>query len=252
MKNFRKFVGIVRKLRAECPWDRAQSHRSIRHSLIEEAYEVVEALDEGNTDELRKELGDLLLHVVMHSTMAEQAKEFTLNDVISGIISKLVYRHPHVFGKTEAKSQREVRHRWEALKLSEGRSSALDGIPNGLPALQHAFRAQERAASAGFEWEAKDDVWKKLHEEVRELQYEMSRRKGGRLEEEFGDFLFALVNVARFEGIHPENALRSAIRKFTKRFRFVERELRKQGRTTGTSNLKEMEALWRGAKKRGI
>jgi MazG family protein len=138
------------------------------------------------------------------------------------------------------------------LKLSEGRSSALDGIPRGLPALQHAFRAQERAASAGFEWEAKNDVWKKLHEEVRELQREMARKRGGRREEEFGDFLFALVNVARFGGIHPENALRGAIRKFTRRFRFVERELRKQGKKTGTSTLKEMEVLWNEAKRRGI
>jgi XTP/dITP diphosphohydrolase len=249
--EFRNLVEIVRRLRRECPWDRRQTHRSIRHSLIEEAYEVVEALDENNLDELRKELGDLLLHVVMHATMAEQAKEFTLHDVIAGITDKLIRRHPHVFGTTKVRSVHEVKQNWEKLKMHEGRSSILEGVPKHLPALQRAMRIQERAARVGFDWQRKKDVWKKVEEEADELRRSL-RGKRKKREEEFGDFLFALVNYARFIDVNPENALRSTIEKFTRRFRFVERELKRREKDIHESTLEEMDHQWNRAKKKGL
>ena len=169
-KEFSDFVRIVRRLRHECPWDKEQTHQSIRHSLIEEAYEVVEALDDNNLEELRKELGDLLLHVVMHATMAEQEKEFTLKGVIEGISDKLIRRHPHIFGTRKVMNAQEVKHNWERLKMAEGRASVLEGVPRHLPALQRASRVQERAARVGFDWKQREDVWKKVEEEAGELK----------------------------------------------------------------------------------
>ncbi len=251
-KEFNEFVAIVRRLRHDCPWDREQTHQSIRHSLIEEAYEVVEALDENNLDELRKELGDLLLHVVMHATIAEQAKEFSLRDVIAGISDKLIRRHPHVFGTRKVKDADEVKRNWEQLKMAEGRKSVLEGVPKQLPALQRALRVQERAAKVGFDWKKEKDVWAKVEEEAGELKRTLRRGNKKRREEEFGDFLFALVNYARFIDVNPENALRSTIEKFTRRFQFIESELKKSGKDIHDSSLEEMDAYWNKAKKKGI
>ncbi|MBM2841100.1 MAG: Nucleoside triphosphate pyrophosphohydrolase [Bacteroidetes bacterium] len=250
--EFHRFVSIVRRLRHECPWDKEQTHQSIRHSLIEEAYEVVEALDENNLDELRNELGDLLLHVVMHSTIAEQGKEFTLREVIAGISDKLVRRHPHVFGTKKVKDVAEVKQNWEKLKMSEGRTSVLEGVPKHLPALQRAMRIQERAAKVGFEWRRKADVWKKVKEETRELESALGTKNKRRREEEFGDFLFAIVNYARYVDVNPENALRSTIEKFIRRFRYIEKELKKSGKDIHDSSLEEMDKHWDNAKKLGV
>ena len=247
--DIKRFVSIVRRLRRDCPWDREQTHRSIRHSLIEETYEVIEALDENNLDELKKELGDLLLHVVMHATMAEQAGEFTLKDVVEGISAKLIRRHPHVFGTTRVKDIEEIKHNWEKLKLSEGRTSVLDGVPKGMPALQRALRVQERAAKVGFEWETLRDAHKKVMEEKDELRRSLRRGNAKKKEEELGDYLFALVNYARFTRINPENALRATIEKFVRRFSFVESTLKKNGKDIHTSSLEEMMGLWRKAKR---
>lgn len=249
-RDIERFVKIVRRLRHDCPWDREQTHRSIRHSLIEETYEVVEALDENNLDELKKELGDLLLHVVMHATIAEQAKEFTLKEVVDGISEKLIRRHPHVFGTTKVKNVEEVRHNWEKLKMSEGRTSVLDGVPKGMPALQRASRLQERAAKVGFEWETPSDARKKVMEEKDELRRSLKGRNRKEKEEEFGDYLFALVNYARFNSINPENALRATNEKFVRRFQFIESSLKKEGKDIHTSTLKEMEKLWKKAKRK--
>jgi tetrapyrrole methylase family protein/MazG family protein len=251
-KEFESFVKIVRRLRHECPWDRQQTHRSIRHSLIEEAYEVVEALEENDLDELKKELGDLLLHVVMHVTMAEQAKEFTLKDVVNGISTKLIRRHPHVFGKQQVKNAAEVKHNWEKLKLKEGRNSVLEGVPKQLPALQRALRVQERAAKAGFDWKRTEDVWAKVEEETKELKSALKEKGTRRREEEFGDFLFALVNYARFINVNPENALRTTVEKFVRRFNYIERELNKLGKNAHDSTLEEMDGLWNEAKKKRL
>ncbi len=248
--EFRRFIAIVRRLRRDCPWDRKQSHRSLRDSLIEEAYEVVETLDLNRIGELREELGDLLLHIAMHATIAEQSGEFTLRDVLHGINEKLIRRHPHVFGTRRVRGAREVKRNWEALKLSEGRSSVLEGIPRGLPALQRAMRVQERAAKVGFDWKKRGDVWKKVREEIEEVRQVLDRGSSRRREEEFGDLLFALVNYARFIDVDPESALRGTVEKFVRRFRHIERGLKRRGKTVHTSNLQEMDELWNEAKRR--
>ena len=251
-QQFLKFVRIVRRLRAECPWDREQTHQSIRHSLIEETYEVIEALDDNNLDELKIELGDLLLHIAMHATMAEQEKIFTLNEVISGITDKLVRRHPHVFGAKQVANAQEVKHNWERIKMKEGRTSLLDGVPKQLPALQRALRVQERAAKVGFDWKKEDDVWAKVREEGEELKHALKSKKADKNEDQFGDYLFALVNYARFIGVEPETALRRTVEKFTKRFQYIERELKRKGKDIHDSTLEEMDVLWNEAKKKKL
>jgi tetrapyrrole methylase family protein/MazG family protein len=251
-RELARFVHIVRRLRAECPWDREQTHQSIRHSLIEETFEVVEALDENNLAELKIELGDLLLHIVMHATMAEQAKEFTLRNVLAEITGKLIRRHPHVFGKKRTLSTSEVKQNWERLKMNEGRTSLLDGIPKAMPALQRALRVQERAAKVGFDWKHERDVWAKVREEGEELRRAVKGNTRKKKEEEFGDYLFALVNYARFIGVEPESALRGTVEKFTRRFQYIERELKRRKKDIHASTLEEMDTLWNKAKRRGI
>jgi len=248
---FNRFVGITKRLRKDCPWDREQTHRSIRHSLIEEAYEVVDAIDHDASDELRKELGDLLLHVVFHANIAEEKGEFTLEDVIDGITEKLIFRHPHVFGDAKVENAEHVKRNWEKLKLEEGRTSLMDGVPNELPALLRAHRLQEKASKVGFDWEKKEDVWKKVEEELHEFQRATGRGVSEEIDGEFGDLLFALVNYARTIGLDAENALRGTIRKFVRRFQYIEQRLGERGRDIRSSTLEEMDALWEEAKGRG-
>lgn len=248
--EFTRFIRIVRRLRRDCPWDRKQTHRSLRESLLEETYEVIEALDRRDTVELRKELGDLALHVAMQATIAEQAGEFTLEEVFYGINEKLIARHPHVFGGSTVRGARQVLENWERLKMKEGRTSVLEGVPRAMPALQRARRVQQRASGVGFDWKKTADVWKKVREELEELRKASRRGTPARREEEFGDLLFSLVNFSRFVGVNPEHALRGAVDRFTKRFRFIERELAGQGRSAHDATLAEMDALWEKAKKR--
>jgi MazG family protein len=250
LEQFRTFVRIVRRLRRDCPWDRKQTHRSLRHSLIEETYEVIAALDARDMDGLRDELGDLLLHIVLQTTIAEQGGEFTLLDVLNRVSEKLVRRHPHVFGKVNVSGPDEVKRNWERIKLQEGRSSVLEGVPKGMPALQRALRVQQRAAKVGFDWENDEQVWKKVQEELEEVREALRTGTTAHREEEFGDLLFALVNYARFLRINPENALRGTVGKFTKRFQYIERGLRKRGRDIHDSTLKEMDLLWEESKKK--
>lgn len=244
-----RLISIVRRLRRECPWDRRQTHRSIRNHLIEEAYETVDALDRNDLDGLRHELGDLLLHVVMHATMAEEASEFTLRDVVQEISAKLIRRHPHVFGNRKVRSVEEVKQNWERLKMEEGRTSVLDGIPRQLPALQRAIRVQQRASKVGFDWKSREQVWNKIREELEEFRHTLRTGNARRRQEEFGDVLFALVNYARFVGVHPEEALRKTTDTFTTRFRYIERKLREQGKDIHEVSLKEMDTLWDEAKR---
>jgi tetrapyrrole methylase family protein/MazG family protein len=248
-EEFKRFVRIVRRLRRDCPWDRKQTHQSLRGSLIEEAYEVVDAIDGRDTDELKKELGDLMLHVIMHATIAEQSGAFTLREVFEEVSQKLVRRHPHVFGDRSARSAREVKRSWEAIKLDEGRTSLLDGVPKTLPSLQRAYRMQQRAAKVGFDWNSPDEVWQKVREELEELRRVAKGRGAPRREEEFGDLLFALVNFARFIKVNPENALRRTVKKFDRRFRYVEKELRKRGKDPRDSTLEEMDRYWEKSKR---
>ncbi|HXX62166.1 MAG TPA: nucleoside triphosphate pyrophosphohydrolase [Bacteroidota bacterium] len=248
-KQFARFVAIVRRLRKECPWDRKQTHRSLRESLLEEAYEVIESLDRGDLEALPGELGDLLLHVAMQATIAEEAREFALDDVLRQISAKLVRRHPHVFGSTRVAGPQEVVRNWEALKMREGRTSVLQGVPPGMPALQRALRVQERASAVGFDWKRPSDVWDKVTEELQEVR--SARGRTGR-EEEFGDMLFALVNYARFVGVNPEHALRGSVNRFTARFQYIERALARSGKSLEKSTLKEMDALWEEAKRKRV
>ena len=245
---FGNLVEVVRRLRKECPWDREQTHDSIRYGLIEEAYEVVEAIDGNNLQELKKELGDLLLHVVFHSSIAEDKGEFTLQSVIEDETEKLIRRHPHVFGDVKVSGAKEVKENWEKIKLAEGRNSVVDGVPRELPALLRALRVQDKASKVGFDWEKKEDVWKKVLEELGELEREATAANHEQIEEEFGDLLFALVNYGRFLHTNPEYALRRTVDKFIERFQYIETKLKEQGKEIRKTTLEEMDKLWEEAK----
>lgn len=251
MEQFTRFVEITKRLRRECPWDREQTHASIRHSLIEEAYEVVESIDRNDMGELRKELGDILLHVVFHANIAEESGEFTLTDIVDGISEKLIRRHPHVYGEEKVTGAEHVKRNWEQLKMKEGRESILDGVPRELPALLRAHRLQEKASKVGFDWTRKEEAWKKVEEEAKELHAVVDEGSGERVEEEFGDLMFALVNYSRFINTNPENALRRTIEKFTTRFQHIERRIRESGKDIHNTSLEEMDKLWNEAKQPG-
>ncbi len=254
--KFEEFVAIVKRLRKECPWDREQTNDSIKAATIEEAYEVVEAIDHKNYDELKKELGDLLLHVVFHSTIASEDNHFMLDDVIDSIQEKLIRRHPHVFGDPanagqviEVTGVEHVKKNWEAIKIKEGRKSVIDGVPVSLPALQRAQRLQEKASKVGFDWEKKEDVWKKVEEELLEIKKATNENDKEELEKEFGDLIFSIVNYSRFLGINPENALRNTNEKFVKRFKYIEEKFSESGKKLTESTLKEMDEFWEESKK---
>ncbi len=249
IRQVQEFVKIVRQLRRDCPWDRKQTHQSIRQGLVEETYEVLDSLDTEDMDSLCSELGDLLLHIVLHATIAEQAEEFTLADVVTGISRKLVRRHPHVFGTAVVKNAEEVKYQWERIKMKEGRTSLLEGVPRALPSLQRALRVQQRAAKVGFDWTDPEEVWKKIREEVEELHETLKAGGRRKREEEFGDMLFALVNYSRFINVNPEDALRSSVNKFIHRFQYIEKRLKKQGTDIHSSSLEEMDALWNEAQR---
>ena len=248
-ETFDDFKAIVRRLRKDCPWDREQTHQSIAPLLIEEAYEVKESILEENDPEFRKELGDVLLHVVMHSVIAEERSAFTFSDVVQTIARKLVARHPHVYGDADATDPETVARNWEQLKMKEGRDSIFDGMPKALPALQRAGRVQEKAAKVGFDWPDRSEVWDKVREEVEEFyQAVESGSKQSDIEEEFGDILFSLVNVARFMNILPEEALQRTTDKFIRRFRHVEHSLKEQGMEIRDADLETMDEYWNQAK----
>ena len=247
--KFKELYEIVKRLRVECPWDREQTNDSIKAATIEEAYEVVEAIDEKNYVEVKKELGDLLLHIIFHSVIAGEGNHFKLEDVIDSISEKLIRRHPHVFGNVTIDNAEEVKRNWESIKLTEGRDSVLEGVPKMLPALQRAHRLQEKAAKVGFDWEKKEDVWKKVIEEIEEMHVSEKQESLEELENEIGDVFFALVNYARFLGIHPENALRKTNEKFIRRFNYVEEQINGNGRKINESTLEEMDKYWEESKK---
>ncbi|MBU2491136.1 MAG: nucleoside triphosphate pyrophosphohydrolase [Bacteroidetes bacterium] len=248
-QKFTELMDIMRKLRIECSWDKEQTHDSIKAATLEETHEVIEAIDEKDYNELKSELGDLLLHIVFHSVIAEDNKTFNIDEVIDSIKDKLVRRHPHVFGDTKVKNNNDIMRNWETIKLGEGRNSVLEGVPKNLPGLHRAFRLQEKASKVGFDWEKKEDVWKKVIEEIEEMHEQEKEGNKEELEKEIGDVFFSLVNYARFIGINPENALRNTNEKFIKRFQFVENKIKESGRQITDSNLKEMDKLWEESKK---
>jgi XTP/dITP diphosphohydrolase len=246
--KFNEFVDILTRLRKECPWDREQTNDSIKMATIEEAYETLDAINNKDYKELKEELGDLLLHVAFHSIIAQEEGHFSLNDVIDGISKKLIRRHPHVFGNVTVENTDEVMKNWETIKLSEGKKSVLSGIPVSMPALHKASRMQEKAAKTGFEWRNIEEVKKKILEERVELSEAEESGNLDKFEEEFGDYLFALTNYARFFKVNPENALNRASKKFEKRFSFIETELSKENRTPSDASLGEMLILWEKSK----
>jgi tetrapyrrole methylase family protein / MazG family protein len=246
--TFEHLLVVMKRLRAECPWDRAQTHDSIKGHTIEEAFEVVEAIDHKQYDELKSELGDLLLHVVFHAEIAEGDGRFTIDDVLRAIIDKLVRRHPHIFGDVQVRDADDVKKNWEQIKMEEGRESVIDGVPQVLPALLKAHRIQDKASKVGFDWPHRDQVWAKVREEIDELQEAIGGDDQEHIEAEFGDLLFALVNYARFVNVNPEDALRRTINTFSARFRYIEKRLREQGRDIHSSTLEEMDRYWEEAK----
>jgi MazG family protein len=252
LERFGDFVAIVRQLRRDCPWDREQTHESVQHLLVEEAYETVEAIADGDYDHLRKELGDILLHVVFHAVIAAESDQFSLDDVILAETEKLVRRHPHVFGDVKVGSVNDVLTNWESIKIREGeKDSAMEGVPRNLPTLLRAYRIQEKAAGVGFDFPSPDDAWVKVEEELLELKRLFnSSATAEEQESELGDFLFAVVNYARLKGLNPENALGSTNRKFIRRFQHIEERLKEKGVSIVDADLAAMDELWDEAKAR--
>ncbi len=249
-QKFIELVEVVKRLRKDCPWDREQTNESIRDATLEETYEVLEAIDNKDFDELKKELGDVLLHVIFHSVIAEENEHFKIEEVIDNIKEKLIRRHPHVFGKKEVSGSEQVKKNWETIKLQEGRNSVLEGVPKQLPALQRAFRLQEKASKVGFDWQHKDDVWKKVIEEIEEMHESEKSCNLDELEKEVGDVFFSMINYSRFLGVNPENALRKTTEKFIKRFDYVQNKVKETGKEIHESNLEEMDKYWEESKKK--
>jgi XTP/dITP diphosphohydrolase len=248
--QFLNFVEIVRILRQKCPWDREQTNESIAQLLIEETYEMIEAIEEGNDLEFSKELGDVFLHVVMHSVMAEERGAFDLVDVLKKIQKKLITRHPHVFSDVKVSGADEVTQNWEQIKMKEqNQKSVLDGVPKSMPALLRAERIQFKASRVGFDWDNKEDVWDKVEEEIGELRQELTNGNGEKVKEEFGDVIFALVNAARFDNIIAEESLQHTNDKFTRRFAYIEEKAKERGKKLTDMTLGEMDILWNEAKK---
>jgi XTP/dITP diphosphohydrolase len=253
LKAFGRLLQIMDELRAGCPWDREQTFESLRHLTIEETYELSDSILAKDYQGLGKELGDIMLHLVFYAKIAEEKGLFDIRDVAEGICEKLVRRHPHIYGDVHVSDQEEVKSNWEKIKLGEGKKSVLEGVPNSLPALLKAYRMQEKAGGVGFEWERREDVWKKVREELNELNSEVEADSGAeRIEDEFGDVLFALVNYARYIGVNPEDALERTNRKFLSRFRYIEDQAQAKGKSLHDMSLDEMDILWNEAKKSGI
>lgn len=248
--DFEGLLRIMDALREGCPWDRKQTRQSLKPYLIEEAYELLEAIEEDDPEKIKEELGDLLFQIVFHSRIAGERDEFGMADVIKAISEKMVSRHPHVFGGEKFKTSEEVVSHWEERKKSEGklRGSILEGVPGSMPSLLRARRLQDRAARAGFDWNKREDAMRKLDEELREFRKALEGEKRDEIEDEFGDVLFMLVNVSRFVGVNPEDALRRTIGKFIRRFRHIETRAAEKGVSLGDMTLEEMDALWEEAK----
>lgn len=245
-----RVIDVLERLRVECPWDRVQTNLSLRPNTIEEVYELADALMADDDTNIRKELGDVLLHVLFYSKIGEEKGAFDIVDVCDALNSKLIFRHPHVFGQVQADDAETVVKNWEQLKLKEkgGNKTVLAGVPTALPALVKAFRIQEKASHVGFDWDKPEEVWDKVKEELSEFESEAKNMNADKMEEEMGDVFFALVNAARLYGITPENALERTNRKFTRRFNYLEQKVNESGRNLKDLTLREMDAIWEEAK----
>lgn len=249
LKALDRLLTIMDELREQCPWDRKQTMQSLRHLTIEETYELGDAILDNDLDEVRKELGDLLLHIIFYSKIGSETGDFDIGDVAHGISEKLVQRHPHIYGDVEVADEEDVKKNWESIKLKEGKKSVLEGVPQSLPALVKANRIQDKVAGVGFDWEEASQVFTKVKEELQELEDEVQKGDADQVEAEFGDVLFSLVNYARFLDINPENALERTNKKFIKRFLHLESRAKEQGKTLREMTLSEMDVFWEEAKK---
>ena len=254
MEAFGHLLDIMDELRVKCPWDRKQTNESLRTNTIEETYELCEALMREDNQNIKKELGDLLLHIVFYAKIGEEKGAFDIKDVCDSLCQKLIYRHPHVFGEAKAETAGKVEQNWEELKLKEkgGNKTVLEGVPNSLPSLVKAHRIQDKVRNVGFDWEEREQVWDKVQEEFNELKAEIANMDADKMEAEFGDLFFSLINAARLYKINPDNALERTNQKFIRRFNYLEEHTLKQGRSLKEMTLAEMDALWNEAKAKGL
>ncbi|MCF6407156.1 nucleoside triphosphate pyrophosphohydrolase [Chitinophaga filiformis] len=246
---FNRLLEIMDDLREKCPWDRKQTIQTLRQQTIEELYELADAITDQDWKAIKEELGDLLLHIVFYAKIGKEQQQFTMDDVINGICEKLIYRHPHIYGDVKVENEEEVKQNWEKLKLKEGKTSVLSGVPVSLPALVKAMRLQSKAKQVGFEWDNIDQVWDKVKEEIEELHEVVRQGQPDQIEDEFGDVLFSLVNYSRFLKVDAENALERTNKKFIRRFRQMEQMATAQGKTLDEMSLTEMDGLWNEVKK---
>ena len=249
LEAFNRLLDIMDELREKCPWDKKQTLESLRHLTIEETYELADAILENDLTEIKKELGDVLLHIVFYAKIGSEQNAFDIADVANSISDKLIDRHPHVYGDVVVENEKEVNQNWEKLKLKEGKSSVLEGVPKSLPALVKANRIQDKVAGVGFDWEEPQQVWEKVQEELAELNEEVKNKQVENIESEFGDVLFSMINYARFIGVNPENALEKTNKKFIKRFQFLEKAAKKEGKELSDMSLTEMDVHWENSKK---
>lgn len=249
LKAFDRLLTIMDELREQCPWDKKQTLQTLRHLTIEETYELGDAILENDLKEVKNELGDLLLHIVFYARIGSETNSFDIADVANSICDKLINRHPHIYGDVSVANEEDVKRNWENIKLKEGKNSVLEGVPNSLPALVKANRIQEKVAGVGFDWERPEQVFEKVKEELSELQEEVNAGNKDKLEAEFGDVLFSIVNYARFLDINPENALERTNKKFIKRFQYLEGKAKEHNKTLKEMSLAEMDIYWEEAKK---
>lgn len=252
LKAFERLLQIMNELREKCPWDKKQTMQSLRHLTIEEVYELGDAILENHTEHIKKELGDILLHIIFYSKIAEEQTLFDIADVINQECEKLIHRHPHIYGDVKVADADEVSKNWEQLKLKEGHKSVLSGVPSSLPAMVKSMRIQEKARSSGFDWENKDQVWEKVLEELNEFKSESDRGNQEKINSEFGDLIFSLINYARFIDVNPEEALERTNKKFISRFTFLEDRVNHTGKKMNDLSLAEMDKIWDEAKSKGL
>lgn len=250
LKAFERLLIIMDELREKCPWDKKQTIESLRHLTIEETYELADSIIDKDMPNIKKELGDLLLHVVFYAKIASETNEFNIADVMNSLCDKLIHRHPHIYADVKVENENDVKENWEKLKLKEGNKSVLSGVPISLPSMVKASRIQEKARAIGFDWEKPKQVWEKVQEEIAELKHEVDTNSSkDKIESEFGDIIFSLINYARFLGINPEDALEKTNKKFIKRFQYLESESLKAGKQLSDMSLAEMDVYWNKAKK---
>ena len=246
---FNRLLDIMDDLREKCPWDKKQTLESLRHFTIEETYELADAILENDLNEIKNELGDVLLHLVFYAKIGSEKKAFDIGDVANAISEKLISRHPHIYGDVVVRDENEVKENWEKLKLKEGKKSVLEGVPKSLPAMVKANRIQDKVSGVGFDWEEPYQVWNKVQEELSELNEEIKKGSNNSIESEFGDVLFSLINFARFIGVNPENALEKTNKKFINRFQYLEKAVKKEGKKLSEMTLSEMDVYWEQSKK---